>query len=525
VKRFNTTTTCIIEDHYMVDISGKLEKIVKLIDGGMYFTINRARQYGKTTTMSQLFHTLKDKYVMIRGSLEGFGSEPYKSEERFAKAFLDMLQSIIRFQDKKLADYIESVNTATSFKELSERITDICMRSEKEIVLMVDEVDKASSNIVFLDLLAMLRDKYIKQRDGLDKTFKSVILAGVHDIKNLKVHIKERRMLTEEEAKMSDKTTYNSPWNVAEDFIVDMSFSPKEISTMLAEYEIDYKTGMNIEEISKEIYNYTNGYPFLVSKICKVIDERLEKNWSKQGIQEAVKIILNETGTLFDDLIKNIEHNENLYNTVYSLAIEGQELTYDVYADEKGLMYGILKKGNNGKLAINNKMFEMLIYNYLSVKKEREGNKKVINYESRSQFIDEEGNLEILNILEKFQELMKEEYREETEKFVEKEGRLIFIAFMRPIINGTGFYYVEAETRTNKRIDIVITYNKKEYIIELKKYYDKPREEKGHKQLAEYLRIKNISKGYMVTFNFNKSKEYTREWIDVDGKRIYEVVV
>lgn len=52
-KRFNITTTCIIEDHYMVDISKKLEKIEEKIDHGLYFTINRARQYGKTTTMSR----------------------------------------------------------------------------------------------------------------------------------------------------------------------------------------------------------------------------------------------------------------------------------------------------------------------------------------------------------------------------------------------------------------------------------------------------------------------------------------
>ena len=44
---------------------------------------------------------------------------------------------------------------------------------------------------------------------------------------------------------------------------------------------------------------------------------------------------------------------------------------------------------------------------------------------------------------------------------------------MKPIINGTGFYFIEAETRTNKRMDIVITYNKKMYIIELKKWHGK----------------------------------------------------
>ena len=48
MKEFNTTGVCISEKHYMVDVSDKVEKIKRLVDEGKYFTINRARQYGKT---------------------------------------------------------------------------------------------------------------------------------------------------------------------------------------------------------------------------------------------------------------------------------------------------------------------------------------------------------------------------------------------------------------------------------------------------------------------------------------------
>ena len=49
MKRFNVTGACDPQLHYMVDIKDRLEEIKKLIDQGAYFTINRARQYGKTT--------------------------------------------------------------------------------------------------------------------------------------------------------------------------------------------------------------------------------------------------------------------------------------------------------------------------------------------------------------------------------------------------------------------------------------------------------------------------------------------
>ncbi len=508
----------------MVDISEKLEKITLMIDRGMYFTINRARQYGKTTIMSRLYMTLQYKYIMIRGSLEDWGSEPYKSESKFAITFLNMLKKIIRFQDKELADYIDSIKEVAGFQELSDKITDICMKSEKDIVLMIDEVDKASSNIIMLDFLAMLRDKYNKQKDKIDKTFKSVILAGVHDIKNLKVHIRERRMLTEEEAILIDKTTYNSPWNVAQDFIIDLSFNPNEISSMLREYEKDFNTGMSIGELAQEIYKYTSGYPYLVSKLCEIIDERLDKDWSIQGIQEAIKIILKEKSTLFDELIKNLENNKELYNSIYNQLILGQDYIFNIDnpITNTGHIYGIFKE-DDGKRLINNKIFEQRIYEYMSSKlDERE---KMGAYNFRDNFIDEKGKLSITRILERFQIMMKEEYSNRDKEFLEREGRLLFIAFIRPIINGVGFALKEVQISQEQRLDILITYGTKKYVIELKKWYGQEYHQKGLGQLSKYLDNQGLKEGYLLIFNFKESKQYTKKWVEIEDKKIYEVVV
>ena len=54
MKCFNTTAVCVPSRHYMVDISGRVAQIKSLVDDGKYFTINRARQYGKTTTLNEL---------------------------------------------------------------------------------------------------------------------------------------------------------------------------------------------------------------------------------------------------------------------------------------------------------------------------------------------------------------------------------------------------------------------------------------------------------------------------------------
>lgn len=40
--------------------------------------------------------------------------------------------------------------------------------------------------------------------------------------------------------------------------------------------------------------------------------------------------------------------------------------------------------------------------------------------------------------------------------------------FLRPIINGTGNYYIEAQTRDARRTDVIVDYLGEQFIIELK---------------------------------------------------------
>ena len=48
MRHFNVTGLCTPDKDYMVDISDKIQKIRGMVDMEEYFTINRARQYGKT---------------------------------------------------------------------------------------------------------------------------------------------------------------------------------------------------------------------------------------------------------------------------------------------------------------------------------------------------------------------------------------------------------------------------------------------------------------------------------------------
>jgi hypothetical protein len=376
---------------------------------------------------------------------------------------------------------------------------------------LIDEVDKFTDNDSFVNFLSTLRKKYLDRNK--EKTFKSVVLVGVYNIKNLKERIRT------DECRIK---TGGSPWNIAENFNVDMRFNHTEIASMLIEYESENDTRMDIEKVSSKIYDYTSGYPFLVSKICKIIDEDLNKNFNLNSIEEAIKLLLNETNTLFEDLINNIENDKEIYNLVYKVIVEFKKITYNASAHEKEIMLGILDD-DRGVLKCHNQIFQIYIYNHMIARMEMT-DEVVSSYSERDDFVYD-GELNIEKVLLKFQDLMKAEYRDKDQRFIEREGRLLFLCFVKPIINGVGFYYVESEVRSNKRVDLIITYNKKEYIIELKIWHGDVSQEKAKEQLSTYLDIKNNKTGYLLVFNFNKDKEYVYEWSDYKDKRILYVEV
>lgn len=519
-KAFNVNGICYPNEHYMVNIDSKLAEIKQLVDEKKYFVINRARQYGKTTTLNMLVKYLADKYTVFFISFEGLGETAFESESAFCGTICELVYDTVIYEEVPTIDdtvrqiIIDSVkqNKAEDMLTLSNLISNICRNAEVPVVLMIDEVDQASNHKVFIDFLGMLRSKFLKR--STRPTFQSVILAGVYDIKNLKHRIRE-----------DNEHQMNSPWNIAADFSVDMSFTKEDIASMLNEYKKEHKCTMAVKRIAELIYEYTSGYPYLVSKICKLIDERCNQNWTMQGVLEAVKILLKEANTLFDDLRKKIIDYPELRDMLYAILFQGESYPYnpDNFVMDIGTMFGFIKE-KDGQAVISNRIFETRLYNlFLS----EELTNSVI-YQSgerdKNQFI-KDGILNMELILEKFMIHFHDIYGENTEQFVEENGRRLFLLYLKPIINGTGNYYIEAQTRDQTRTDVIVDYLGKQYIIELKIWRGEEYNKRGEKQLAEYLEYYHLEKGYLLSFNFNKNKKTGLKEIEVDNRRIIEVVV
>ena len=390
--------------------------------------------------------------------------------------------------------------------------------------MIVDEVDSATNNQVFLDFLAQLRSHYLKRaKNPKYRTFQSVILAGVTDVKHLK-----SRMRPEDQHKV------NSPWNIAADFDIDMSLSESGIKGMLDEYEADHQTGMDTAVIAKQIRDYTSGYPYLVSRICYYIDRELvpgkfselHEAWTTYGVDEAVRLILAEDNTLFDSMMGKLINYPNLNSQLRRILLRGETIAYipDDEEQKQLRMYGFIENKHN-TVAISNRIFEMRLYAYYIGTSDRNNELKQKASEMKSIFVDEDGWLNIPMIMEHFIREHNRIHRGQTEKFLEEEGRERFITYVSAIINGTGTYDVEPQTRDHRRMDLVIHYLGRRYIIELKIWRGDRYNTEGEKQISGYLDEYGLSTGYMLSFNFNKEKKSGVNRVQVGDRIVFEGVV
>ena len=348
-KEFNITGTCYPESHYMVNLDDRLVQIKQLVDDGKYFSINKGRQYGKTITLLALEGYLKSEYFVISLDFQALSYSNFETESTFVSAFSEELLDWCLDMSKSVKEQLQKLKKNKQnrylLQDLFAVIRDLCKESEKPVVLIIDEVDSASNNQVFLDFLGQLRRHYLNRQRK--PTFQSVILAGVHDIRNLKLKIRP-----------DSEHKHNSPWNIATKFDVDMSFSPEDIAGMLEEYENDHQMGMDIPKMSTLIYEYTSGYPVLVSHICKIVDEELSV-WNRESIVKAVGMIISSKTTLFESLMNKLEDDEELKESVYSVLMSGDRLAYnpDDSSVDIALMYGFFKV-TDGNVQIANRMFE-----------------------------------------------------------------------------------------------------------------------------------------------------------------------
>ena len=286
--------------------------------------------------------------------------------------------------------------------------------------------------------------------------------------------------------------------------------------------------------IAKQIREYTHGYPYLVSRICQIIDEKLIPEpfttcldaWTEYGVDEAVKRILQEDNTFFDSVMGKLVNMPELKEALRNILLRGETVAYLPDDEEQRLlrMYGFIYNNHN-TVAVSNRIFEMRLYNYFIGESKKNEDLKQLAAANKNLFVKADGTPDVRLIMERFIDEHNRIHNGETEKFIEQEGRERFLTYLSPIINGTGTYSIEEQTRDHKRMDVVIHYLGRRYIIEMKIWRGAKYNENGEKQVAQYLDYFGLKVGYMMSFSFNKAKKPGVNEVAFGDKMLIEGIV
>jgi hypothetical protein len=139
------------------------------------------------------------------------------------------------------------------------------------------------------------------------------------------------------------------------------------------------------------------------------------------------------------------------------------------------------------------------------------------------------GRFDMETCLRRFAAHYREIFNVRDESFWERHARLVFLSYLRPLINGAGFYHMESELTDLRRMDLVVDYGLDQFVIELKLWGGDKSHRDAIEQLAGYLRGRGAQTGYLLTFDFRKEGARTpgETWTtsEAGDARIFDVVL
>ncbi len=514
-KFFNVAGPCQSEEHYMLPSDKRCEGITPLIDQKQYFVIHAARQSGKTTLLLDLIRKLNvaGKYHSLYCSLESV--EGITAPKDGVPAIVHVIRNAIKY-NKTLPnkDYATGLNLDWYNVALKESLTDFCINLDKPLIILFDELD-CLSNATLISFLRQLRDGYINR--AAIPFIHSVGLIGMRNIRDYKGRIRED----------SDTLGSASPFNIVTEAMTLRDFTREETEELFLQHTD--ATGQAFSpEVTRMVYYYARGQPWLTNAIAREIIVKILKNdvtrtISAAHVERAVESIIQRRDTHIDSLLKRLKKDR--VRKVVEPVISGGKSKFDPLDDDFQyvLDLGLLKK-EGGRLKPSNQIYAEVITRYLGmVVQDSVDNRAwpVSGYYSGDK-------LDMNRILTDFQRFWRENGAIWRERFQYKEAapHLVLMAFLQRVVNSGGRISRELASET-RRLDLCVHFGGERYPIELKLRRGDKSYDEGKEQLAGYMDALECKEGWLVVFDQRKSvsweKKLFRRTDETGGRRIHVV--
>lgn len=474
MKRFCTSGPVDKNTCYYVERPELMKEALDHIENWRYFTVSAPRQTGKTTFLNDIVEKTKDKYLPIFISFESYFS---KDQKQFLKTIIKDIEDDIEYRHNIKV----KLKTPEEIDEIRLVLEELYTKTGKEIILMIDEFEKFNNEDLMNEFLHVIRNVYHKK---MLYKLRSVILISVGYLSGV----------------LEDNA---SPFNIAEHMEVPY-FTKEQVYDLLNQHEKE--TGQIFEDIVKElIWENAAGQPGLTNALAYDLVEKKAKNENIITKEHFEKTYFDFTRKYIQKNISNIINKaKNEKDLMMKILFDPESVDFDISDERIKYLYlnGVIDECN-GKCCVKVPLYYKKLYGYFKPQINGEKNYMATIKDTIKPYIKEDGSLDLNKLLERYT------------KYIKQRGAIMFKG--RNYYEGVYQYnldqflslYVEAaegkvypETQVGGgRIDLLINFNNKEYLIEVKANITGNEYEKAKKQLLEYLKRKELKEGWLIIYS------------------------
>lgn len=520
MKFFNTAGPVKCDKHYCLNPIERfdLEHVLTLIEQEKYFVLHAPRQTGKTSCLLALMEYLnrRNQYTCLYINVE----IAQAARENIEQGMNSILRELASRAKIHLEDaYPESLLPKVLQNEaygtaLNQCLTEWAIRSEKPLVLLIDEIDALVGDTL-ISVLRQIRAGHDKRPSFFPQ---SILFCGVRDVRDYRIHSDRNKSII----------TGGSPFNIKAESLRLGNFSREETARLFSIHTKE--TGQEFAQDSLDpVWKYTMGQPWLVNAIgheacfkMKEGGDRTRPITSEMIFQAKENLILRRETHLdqLADKLRESRVRSVIEPILTGTADPGRMIEDDIqYVVDLGLIR------RKPQLTIANAIYKEIIPRILT-----ETTQDVLPFQTEW-YRSADGRLDTDKLLTAFQEFFREHPEHWVERFDYKEAgpQLLLQAFLQRIVNSGG--PIDREYGLGrKRTDLMVTWplesGVQKIVIELKILYKSRKRTiaEGIEQTAGYLDRCGAEDGHLIIFDRRPDRKWSekifRKTETIEGKSV-----
>lgn len=500
MKTFETQGPVSPDRNYVVSRGRELAEFVNRVKQGRYIVIFAPRQTGKTTFFRWALDALIDEatsYFPIQLDFEEYKNVSLL--EFYNYLYQDIcteIENVFQKRDMVLPDTLyqflqnTQITNHVSFRHFFEKLATIL--NNQSIIIIIDEFDGIPQEAVS-DFLHSLRRIYLS--DPEKRCIHSLGIIGVKSITQL----------------YYDRSI--SPFNIQDEFALP-NFTLEQVSELFSQYMDEVEQNIT-HEVIKALHKQSAGQPFLVNRLAQILTDELNilktDTLQMEHFTQAHTRLLRERNTNIDHLIINIRREPRFEDILMKIASYEKGIGYNLDNEliDELTTYGIISEGTDGMCEIVNPIYHHRIMQAFQPPINGLEN-EYFSDDSSSNFLDyltSDGDIQMQPLLDNFQNFISRaghrilQVPQTPQEFV---GQYLLYTYLDQFVRLIGGS-MKLETQTGRgRIDLLILYNQRKYIVETKIWEGESLYQAGKKQLVAYLKSEEVEEGYYIVFDHRK---------------------